>query len=165
MPDEKKTVEIEKPPPWAIKLTERVSNGFQAVNARLDTMEANIDLQADTTRDVAKRMTSLEERQNALETRQATQSLRAKTNSQADLKHDAAIADLVTKTDALAAQTATSLAILERLDKIARDPMVKRVGKAAALAVWVALTLWLSSHGHPQVTESAAPAVHVEQAR
>lgn len=127
---------MQAPPDWAIALTERVTQGFTSVNQRLDTIESNVDLQGVTVRDVQQRMTAQETRMNALEDRQASNSMRVKDGSKVDLAHDAAIAELKTKVD-------ESLAILTRLDKVAANPMVRRV----AYAVGVALLAWLSAKG------------------
>lgn len=150
MPEQPKTLELLKPPDWAIALTEKVTIGFSRVDARLDNMEANIDLQGDTTRDLAKRMTSLEERQTGLENRQASNSMRVRGVSEVDIKHDAAIASLVTELAEVKAETAeqtkkldASFAILERLDKVAANPLVRRV----AYVVGTAFLTWLAAKG------------------
>lgn len=99
-PPEKKTVEFAKPPDWAIALTEKVSNGFAAVESRLDVMEANIELQGGSVKDISGRMTSLEARVGRVEERQETNSERAKSTTQTDHEHAAAIANIVTRLDA-----------------------------------------------------------------
>lgn len=135
-PRQPTTVQMQAPPDWAIALSEKVAQGFNSVNARLDTIETNVEIQGHTAQDLAKRMTNLEERAGKIEDRQASNSMRARSASQVDMTHDAAIAELKQKVDA-------SLAILERLDKVAANPMVRRV----AYAVGVALLAWLSAKG------------------
>lgn len=55
--------------------------------------------------------------------------------SQANHDQDAAIANIVTDVAALKETNKTQLAILERLDKVAANPMVRRVAYAVAVAV------------------------------
>lgn len=129
-------------PQWAAELSIAVKSGFAHVNERLVAMDANIDLQGDTTRDVAKRMTALEERQNTIEARLSNHSDRAKAAVLTDDKHDAAIALLNSKLDINTSKTEQVLAIAERLDKVAAHPMVRRV----AYAVGLALLAWLAAH-------------------
>lgn len=96
MPEQPATVQLPKVPEWAIELTKSVKEGFARVEERLDNVETNLDLQGATVRDVAKRMTSLEERTNVLENARTKNSERAKGESAVNLKQDAAIANIIT---------------------------------------------------------------------
>lgn len=143
VPEKKITVKLEEVPPWASELTVFVKSGFADLHERLDTMATNVDIQGDTVRDVAKRMTAMEERQNAADSRAANNSERAKAMGEVqtsaglkDDKHDAAIAVLHQKVDRV-------LAIIERLDKIAANPLVRRIAYLVGAAVLAYLTAHL----------------------
>lgn len=129
-------------PPWAAEMHILIRDGLQRVNERLVAMDANIDLQGDTVRDVAKRMTALEERQNTLEARANNNSERAKSAAVTDDKHDAAIAMLHTKLDDNTAKTEQVFNAVLEIKKWSEHPMVKR----AAYLVLLALISWLTAH-------------------
>lgn len=129
-PPEKPTVQMVRPPDWAIALTEKVTTGFAAVNERLGNVEANIELQGGSVLDVGKRVTLIEERLGKTEERLATNSVRARSASEVDVQHDATIASIVTDVALLKTSQAKQTAILERLDAIAANPMVRRVAYA-----------------------------------
>lgn len=142
-PPEKKTVEFARPPDWAIALTEKVTTGFAAVESRLDTMETNIEIQGDSVKNIAGRMTSLEARVGRVEERQETNSVRAKSTTETDHQQDAAIAQILVDVQGLKETQTTQLAILHRLDAIAANPMVRRV----AYAIGGAVLAYLSAKG------------------
>lgn len=135
MSDAKTTVEMQAPPDWAIALSEKVSQGFASVDSRLDALETNLDLQGGAVKDVGRRLTTLEERVGKIEDRQDTSSVRARSVTENDSKQDAAIAQLVTDVAELKETQKTQLAILQRLDKVAANPMVRRVAYAIGLAI------------------------------
>lgn len=123
----------DKPPAWAVALQQTMTVGFDAVEKRLDTMEANLELQGGSVHDLGRRMTLLEERVGKTEDKQHSDSLRARAMSDVDLSHDAAIAQLHEKMDRL-------IGIGDRLEKVAGNPTVRRVGYAVAMALLGYLT-------------------------
>jgi hypothetical protein len=127
----------EKPPAWASALQQTMSDGFTAVEKRLDIIEANVELQGGSMQDLARRMTAAEERIGKTEERGRNDSVRAKAMSDVDMAHDAAIASLHEKVDNLTA-------IGGQILKVAGNPTVRRVGQALAFA----LLAWLASKGY-----------------
>lgn len=97
MSDEKPTTQLPAVPPWAIELTTTVKDGFRQVNARLDAVESNLDLQGGSVVDLGKRMTTLEQRVGGVEQRANEGSMRVKAESSTNLQQDAAIASIVTE--------------------------------------------------------------------
>jgi hypothetical protein len=150
-PPEKPTVELAAPPAWAIDLTTNMKAGFAAVNGRLDTMEANLDLQGVTVRDVATRMTAVEQRQNAMDARQSNNSMAVKNESKSNLDQDAAIASIKVAVDDLVTKQDTQMAMLGRIEsagkQIIANPTVRKVASLAALALTIWLSTWISNHG------------------
>jgi hypothetical protein len=146
-PPEKPTVQLPKVPDWAVELILSVKSGFRGVDERLDTLETNLDIQGNTVRDVAKRMTALEERVVGIESRQHATSIRARQSTDNDLKHDAAIGVIISDVNELKASQAVQLAILEKwqasASKIAANPIVRSI----ATMVGAAVLTWLASHG------------------
>jgi hypothetical protein len=127
MPAQPSTVQLPAVPPWAIELTRSVKDGFQGVNARLDTVETNLDLQGQQGVDLGKRMTTLETRVGNIEERQNTGSLRVKQESQTNLNQDAAIAQIITEqAEAKKRDTATQAAVAQntRITQEIRDVVV-----------------------------------------
>lgn len=117
------------------ELVSIVKSGFASVNSRLDTVEANLELQGGSVTDIGKRLTGVEERVHDLETARRDNSMRAKASSAVDLEHDAAIQRLSADVKALAESANAQTAILQRLDKVAANPTVRRVGYALAMAL------------------------------
>lgn len=129
-PPEKPTTQLPAVPQWAIELTMNVKQGFAAVESRLDVMESNLELQGGSVVDIGKRLTSIESRVGEAEARLNNGSLRAKELSGVDLKHDAAIAQLVTDVAEVKATNEKQLAILTKLENVAANPMVRRIAYA-----------------------------------
>jgi predicted nucleic acid-binding Zn-ribbon protein len=149
MPEQPKTKEIPAAKPEDILLAE-LRSGFRTVNARLDVQDATLDNVVREGQRTNVRLTRIEERVDEVETRMGRTSSRVKEVSQADLAHDAQLAQeraareaLAQKVDALDAKQDTQLAILTRLDGIAKNPLVKTI--AAMLAT--AFVTWLATHG------------------
>lgn len=141
-PAEKPTVAIEPPPAWAIALAEKVNNGFERVNSDMAVVKTRQELHAAQMQDMGGHIGRLDDRVSKLEGRTETNSLRVKTTTENDVKHDAAIgllvadvANLKESHKALTATQATQLAILQRLDKVAANPLVRRVAYAVGTAV------------------------------
>lgn len=157
-PPEKPTVELAAPPAWAIDLTMNMKAGFAAVNGRLDTMETNLDLQGDTVRDVAKRMTAVEMRQTSYEERAGKNSLSVKKESANNLEQDAAIAAVKVETaeikaavEALTTKQDLQTEILTDIKRagaqVIANPTVRKIASLLGTAIVVALTMWLTSKG------------------
>lgn len=147
-PEEKPTVEMAPPPAWAIDLAKRVNEGFSLVDNRLAKVEAelkaDIQLVANDLSVVKDRVRLAERRLDDADERAKSNSIRAKSLSEEDAKQDSAIATLVQDVAALKETQATQLAILARLDKVAANPMVRRVAYAAGGAVLA----YLAARGH-----------------
>ena len=163
MDDEQKrqptTVQMQAPPDWAISLSEKVSQVFSVVNVvndRLDTIETNQDLQGATVRDLQQRMT-------LMETRQATNSERVRGASEVDLKHDAAIASLHEKVDAIAAKPDTTALVIAEIKAASGTPR----GQKVIAALFGLLMLAISAIGVKlqaavtKLEEKPAPPVYV----
>ena len=103
-PPQPTTVAMPAVPAWAIDLTTTVKDGFREVNARLSTVEGNLDLQKEQGVDLGKRMTSIEERVGKVEDRANTGSLRVKQERATNLQQDAPIATILTDASAIKAE-------------------------------------------------------------
>ena len=148
--DEKPTVEIAAPPPWAIELTKRVTSGFVEMKADISIVANDVSITKD-------RLGVVEGRILVLEDAKKITSMRVREASNADLTHEAQLAqeraareelavkaeELAAKVDALAHTNETQLAILGRLDAVTRNPLVKTLGAMLATAV----ITWLATHG------------------
>lgn len=153
MPPQPKTKEIPAARPEDILLAE-VRNGFRAINTRLDTLEGVdrdiagevsrmgreiVDLRADGRRheDDIRRLSDRTKETHA-------------SASNADMGQAAALADektareaLAAKVDELSATNAAQLAILNRIDKLASNPLVKTI----ATVIGTAFLTWAASRG------------------
>lgn len=160
-PPEKPTVEFEKPPAWAISMMERQQEGFTAIDGRLDTidgrlntMETNLDLQGDTTRDVAKRITGVEDRLQKVEERQNNASIRVRQPSEMDMANAAQLAqeraareDLAKQVDSLTVVNRQQLELLTDVHASAKKLLDRPEVKWLAAALWMAFTAWLATKG------------------
>jgi len=164
MPAQPTTVQLPAVPPWAIELTRSVKDGFQGVNARLDSVETNLDLQGAQGVDLGKRMTAIETRVGNIEARQDSGSLRVKQESEVNLKQDAALGliaadvsivkgDVETiKTD-LAKNSATTAEVLDKVTDAAagflraHPAIVVGIVGFIMTAIQVATT-WVAAKGH-----------------
>jgi hypothetical protein len=140
-PEEKPTVEMAPPPAWAIKQTEalhslgeKLAYGFERVNSDMAVVKNRQEVQAAQMKDLGGEIGRLGERVDKLEGRSETNSTRVKATTEDNIKQDAAIASILIDVAALKETQAAQLAILERLDKIAANPMVRRVAYAVATA-------------------------------
>ncbi len=171
MPDEKNTIEMAKVPDWAIALTEKVTHGFARVDSRLDTMEANLDLQKVQVVDLTQRVSRQEQRAD-------TNSMRAKMNTDEDLAREAAIAakiaaaqsELAKEREAREAlakevaevkkETSAQTQILGTLEKHAtgllNNRAVQALGGLFLTAASIYLGTWIAAH---QPKAAAAPPV------
>lgn len=161
MAEQPATVQLPAVPPWAIELTTSVKSGFAAVNGRLDTMETNQEIQGDTVRDLAKRMTSQEERVNAFDARASLNSIKVRSVSESDVAQEAKIADVMvwrekvetrfdtvdTKLGGLessqAKQTEMITTVHSTVTGVINDPKVRAVAKV----VWVLVMGYAAAKG------------------
>lgn len=134
-PDEKPTVEMAPPPAWAIEFRQQMTDGFRVIYSDLDGIKTRQDLHATQVKDLGGEIARVGERVRVLEEARTTNSVRVKSMTEEDAKQDTAIAQLVTDVAALKETQATQLAILVRLDKVAANPMVRRVAYTIATAL------------------------------
>lgn len=135
------TLEVE--PTWVRDLKTEISHGVQVIDSRLDAIEANQDLQREAVRAIASRVSDASERLDRIELRQNNNSIRVAASSDIDLQHDAAIAKLILDLEALTKTQNTQLAILQKLEKVSENPLLRKV----AYALGMALLAYLASKG------------------
>jgi len=111
-PKQPTTVEMPAVPGWAIDLTTTVKDGFRQVNARLDAVESNLDLQGGSVVDLGKRMTLMEERVGKVEG--ASLRPRLEAESKTNMEQDAAIATILTDVSAIKADLSANTAITQQ---------------------------------------------------
>lgn len=104
-PPEKPTVGIEKPPPWAIALAEKMEAGFLGLRADVSMVSHDVGLLRD-------RVVILERHKLEAEERAAKYSGGVRQLSETDAKHEAAIASVIVKQDELAADVAATKALV-----------------------------------------------------
>lgn len=154
LPEQPKTVSLPQVPEWAIELTKSVKGGFAAVNTRLDGLEGTDKTLADAVNRMDSDVKELRsgQRRNEEDIRRLSDRTKdtSLTASQGDLEGAAQLAqerqareELATKVDALTSTQETQLAILGRLDKVAKNPLVKTMAAMLATAV----ITWLAAHG------------------
>jgi len=91
MPPQPKTVSLEKPPDWAIALTEKMN----AVHGEVMTVSENVELLQHDAKDTKLRLGRLERELDDVKERQTRNSSGVRSASEVDAKHDAAIGALV----------------------------------------------------------------------
>lgn len=135
--------------------SEPVPAWAQYLVARIDDLGTKFDSLFEDKKSTNVRLANLEKRFDKLEDafieRSKKHSDGIRKGSDTDMKHESVIADVLVKQtahdarfDALEAKTDAQTLILERLDKIAESPVVKRVAYAVAMA----LLAWLAAKGH-----------------
>lgn len=151
MPAQPTTVEFEKPPSWAIALSEKVAQGFASVDARLGTVEQNVTILVDDKKTVNERLSRIETwKENEVTTRLNASSIRVQSVTEDTTKHDVAIANLTTKLVTIEEKTdAQTLILTEILNggkALFKDPkFLALVAAAYTFAMW-----WLGKHGGGQ---------------
>lgn len=155
------TVQMPAVPDWAIELTKTVKSGFAGVDNRLDRMETTVDTLVEDGKTSNQRMTRLEVRMDQHEERAKTNSMRVKQSSEVDMQHDAAIALLHEKVDALASKESVLAAV--------KDAAKTATGQKLIAAIVPVLLLAISLIGYrlqAQVTklEEKPPTVQVQPA-
>jgi DNA repair ATPase RecN len=134
----KQIPKVEVPQNTLDAILSEVRAGREESNQRFDKLETTVDTLLEDGKSANKRMTQIEVRMDMFEDRGTKHSSGVRHLSETDAKHDAAIAMLHTKVDRL-----TSIA--ERLDKVAANPMVRRVAYAvgSAILAYLATKGWL----------------------
>lgn len=159
-PPEKPTVELEKPPPWAIALTEKVVQGFTGVDARLDAMEANVEILKNDGQDTKARLIRIETWKDGVDlalTRHSggVQELGGvvKQASSANLEQDAAIAKIIAEQAEAKKRDEAAQAALAKNTQLTEQGLglLKTAGKnpavlALILAAVTYATAWLGHH-------------------
>lgn len=142
-PDQPKTTQLPVVPQWAIELTAAMKDGLRELSADIKLVSNDLSIVKD-------RVGIIESWKNDQDARAHRASDGVRQLSTTDAAHDAQLAqermareELAAKVDSLTQTQATQLAILGRLDAIAKNPLAKTV--AAMLAT--ALVTWLASHG------------------
>jgi hypothetical protein len=104
------------------------------VGSKVDRLEANLELQGGEIGLIKREVSLLYDWRDGVDERLRSNSMRARGASQVDLEQAKALSDEVTAreslketVDDLAKSNAVQLAILERLDKVAKHPTVKIV--------------------------------------
>lgn len=131
-PDYRSTAPVNKPTQTEIMIGEMRTE----MRDRFETV-TNLVL------DVGQRVSTLESAESDRQDRARKHSMGINKVSVNDAKQDAAIAKVMTDVADLKETQATQLAILQRLDKVAANPMVRRV----AYAVGAAILTYLASKG------------------
>lgn len=122
------------------QLTE-ILTAVRATSNKVDAIEHNVEMLLEDSRDTKLRLTRLEGRVDGYEVRAEKHSGGLARASKTDEGHAAAIAHLVGEVSELKASQATQTAILERLDAIAKNPLVKQIATVLATAFlsWAAM--------------------------
>lgn len=144
-PAEKPTVQMEKAPEWAIYINDQMRKGFERVDKRqdaqderLDKIEQQVAISADTYKDHNKRITSLEILREQDEKRAEKASQRIGHESSANLKQDAVIAEVLNKVNAINDKPDTADLVIAEIKDAAKTPMgQKLIGAAAGVALLV----------------------------
>jgi len=126
----------EPTPDWALELTKNIT-------AALNELKADIGLVSNDLGILKDRVTLLEAFRSEQDARATRASAGVRGLSNTDMAHEAAIASLTTKMDALSTTQDVQLAILGRLDKLASNPSVKIILTVAATAI----ASWAASRG------------------
>lgn len=127
-------------------LSRVVKEGFKTQGERLDNIERQVDIAIEDNKQSNKRLTTLEVRLDESEKRADANSMFKRQASGVDLKHEAAIAELHTKVDAVDkkvdtvdektdAQTVILKEMLEAGKSIFKNPFVRALGVAIATAL------------------------------
>jgi hypothetical protein len=114
-PPEKPTVEIQKPPDWAIALSEKVDSGFRGVRADIHLLDNSVGA-------VKERLIVLETWKKETEERTQKHSGGLARASEVDAKHDAAIAQIMTDLKDLKDRPDTTDTIIAAVKDGAKTP-------------------------------------------
>lgn len=125
-----------------------VTTRFNELDAKVERLEGNLALTSGEVGVVKSELVTIHEWRGSIEERLKNNSQRAKAMTDGDRAQDAQLAQEITARQALAAKvdvleqkTDAQTAILERLDKIASNPLVKQIAAAAGTAILTWLTM------------------------
>ncbi len=138
-PKQPTTVALPAVPPWAIELTK----GMNEVRSDVRGIRLDVSLVSNDVGVVKERVAVLERRVDDSDKRASNASLRVRENSQQDLTQDAAIAQLVSQVGEIERKTDAQTVLLEKLVKLAANPIVKQI----ATAVGTAILTYLAAKG------------------
>lgn len=133
--DEKTTTELPAVPAWAIDLTTSVKSMRAELGAKVDELSGHVETLSYDAKDTRMRLGRIEREVDEVKNRQTDNSMRVKATSDENLTQDSAIALIATEVAGLKTTQGQQLAILQRLDAVAANPMVRRVAYAVALAI------------------------------
>jgi outer membrane murein-binding lipoprotein Lpp len=143
MPKQPTTVALERPPDWAIALSERVAAGFEKVDSlsdNVDTLSTSMETLTHDAKDTRLRLGRMERELDEVKDRQTSQSIRAKEPSQHDLALAAADSQEIVARKALAQK-------VDELDaKVDAHAVELAANTAVTREVKTAVTGWLKEH-------------------
>lgn len=145
-PDNKPTKELPAVPDWAIELTKSVKSGLTKIEADLTGLRADVSLVSNDVANLRDRVILVEGRQNKVDERLDTGSIRAKAISKLDEEQSAALAAeklareaLAAKVDTIETKTDAQTQVLHRIDGVLGSPTVKRIGQGLAALILLAI--------------------------
>ncbi len=101
MPEQPRTVQLEKPPAWAISLIEAQAAGFASVNEKVDSLATSVEVLQHDAKDTRLRLGRIEREVDEVKGRQNDGSMRVKAESATNLEQDAALAAVFVKVGAI----------------------------------------------------------------
>lgn len=142
-PENKPTKELPAVPEWAIELTKSVKTGFAHVEGRMDSLDSKVDTLAHglgtVTDEVSAIKVEFAEFKGSTNEKFKAHSIPIREASSTDMRHDAAIADVVTKVTAIEAKVDANTGITEEVKKLlvdgAKSPTVRLWGGRIAMAL------------------------------
>lgn len=142
-PENKPTKELPAVPEWAIELTKSVKTGFAHVEGRMDSLDSKVDTLAHglgtVTDEVSTIKVEFAEFKGSTNEKFRAHSIPIREASSTDMRHDAAIADVVTKVTAIEAKVDANTGITEEVKKLlvdgAKSPTVRLWGGRIAMAL------------------------------
>ena len=150
MPKQPTTTQMPAVPDWAIEIKMAVTEGISSLREDVSEVKGKVGkLEGDVTLLVANgqtandRLSRMEYWRDRVEERLHRNSDRARTTSQVDLGHDAAIAEVKTDLAAVKEDVGAALVILKELAKIQAHPLVRKI----AYGVGLLIVGWLASKG------------------
>ncbi len=144
-PLEKPTVDMAPPPAWAIEMSERMARGFDDTNARLAGIETTVDTLVDDKQVSNQRLARIEVRMDKLEDRADQSSIRARSESDVNLKQDGAIAQILTTVEEIKAKPDTAAVVLKEVKGLAKTPTGQKLVGAVVTVLLLALTFLAAS--------------------
>lgn len=128
------TVQMQAPPDWAVALAEKVESGFRGVRADIHLLDNSVGA-------VKERLIVLEKWKTETEERTQKHSGGLARASEVDAAHDAAIASLHEKVDALAAKPDTTAVIVAEIKDAAKTPTGQKIIGGAVSVLLLVLAI------------------------